>query len=63
MRLAGAPTPKELDGKSFASLLTGSQEKVSEDFFCEVTWHDKYHPMRGIRTEKYKICIEYGRWT
>jgi N-sulfoglucosamine sulfohydrolase len=57
LELAGAPIVEKLDGKSFASLLTGNRETVREDFFCELTWHDKYHPMRGIRTEKYKYVL------
>lgn len=55
--LAGAPVPEGLDGKSFAPLLEGKQPKIREDFFCELTWHDKYHPMRGIRTERYKYVV------
>ncbi|WP_138417924.1 sulfatase family protein [Aquibacillus sediminis] len=57
LELAGAQIPDDLDGKSFASLLTGSEEKVREEFFCEMTWHDRYHPMRGIRTENYKYVL------
>lgn len=55
--LAGKEIPEGLDGTSFAKLLTGSEEKVRDDFFCEMTWHDRYHPMRGIRTDKYKYVL------
>ncbi|WP_303983082.1 sulfatase family protein [Niallia circulans] len=58
--LAGLPIPDDLDGKSFAPLLLKqSNEKIREDFFCELTWHDNYHPMRGVRTEKYKYVKNF----
>ncbi|MEY8748425.1 sulfatase [Bacillales bacterium AN1005] len=60
LELAGLTVPEDLDGKSFAPLLlTKSAAKIREDFFCELTWHDNYHPMRGIRTEKYKYVKNF----
>lgn len=52
--IAGADIPTGLDGQSFLPLLKGESVPLREDFFCELTWHDRYHPMRGIRTHRYK---------
>jgi len=59
LELAGVRSADELDGRSFASLLSqdSKPEKVREEFFAEMTWHDKYHPIRGIRTEKFKYIL------
>lgn len=62
LELAGAEPPVGLDGRSFLPLLR-EQRYVSRDaFFCELTWHDRYHPMRGIRTAQYKYIrnFEHG---
>lgn len=55
LELANIKIPENLDGKSFASLITeDSSSKIRDEFFCEMTWHDRYNPMRGIRTKKFK---------
>jgi N-sulfoglucosamine sulfohydrolase len=54
LELIGAGIPDGLDGRSFLSVLEGSDVAVRESFYCEMTWHDRYHPMRGIRTNRYK---------
>ncbi|MEC0184822.1 sulfatase [Paenibacillus peoriae] len=59
LELAGAKIPTDVDGKSFASRLMGDSGPVREEFFCELTWHDKYHPMRGIRTSRYKYVKNF----
>ncbi|MFM9279887.1 sulfatase family protein [Paenibacillus jiagnxiensis] len=59
LELADGSIPADLDGKSFASLLRGEKKAVRDDFFCELTWHDKYHPMRGIRTTRYKYVQNF----
>ncbi|MBB5173825.1 sulfatase family protein [Texcoconibacillus texcoconensis] len=57
--LAGAEIPEGLDGKSFAHLLKGGEEEIRDEFFCELTWHDRFHPMRGVRTHKYKYIRNF----
>lgn len=59
LELAGAPIPDGLDGESFAPLLKKEQVNVRDSFFSELTWHDEYHPMRGIRTERYKYVRNF----
>ncbi|GKU84718.1 sulfatase [Niallia sp. NCCP-28] len=60
LELAGAPIPKELDGRSFAALIKGEKKEIRDEFFCELTWHDRYHPMRGIRTNQYKYVKNFA---
>lgn len=58
--LVGAEIPEGIDGKSFAKLLLGkSEDEVREEFFCEMTWHDQYHPMRGVRTKEFKFIKNF----
>ncbi|HEU5140090.1 MAG TPA: sulfatase [Bacillales bacterium] len=57
--LGGVDIPEGLDGKSFAPLLKGADGEGREEFFCELTWHDKYHPMRGIHTNRYKFIRNF----
>ncbi|WP_027091834.1 sulfatase [Cohnella thermotolerans] len=57
---AGATVPEGLDGKSFwHRLAREGEEPVRDHFFSELTWHDWYHPMRGVRTERYKYIRNF----
>ncbi|WP_027965237.1 sulfatase family protein [Halalkalibacillus halophilus] len=60
--VVNANTPVDLDGKSFLPLIEGKTEEGRDHFFAEMSWHDKYHPMRGIRTKQYKYIrnFEHG---
>ncbi len=59
--LAGAEVPPQVDGRSFLGLLDGEAYEPREDIFCEMTWHDQYNPMRGVRTNRYKYIRNFGR--
>ncbi|SET00355.1 Arylsulfatase A [Oceanobacillus limi] len=59
LELAGGKVPDGIDGTSFLPLLREESYKERESFFCELTWHDRYHPMRGIRTNKYKYIRNF----
>ncbi|WP_130860440.1 sulfatase family protein [Gracilibacillus phocaeensis] len=59
LELAGADIPEHIDGSSFLSLLKEEKYKERDSFFCEQTWHDRYHPMRGIRTKEYKYIRNF----
>lgn len=48
--LAGAEVPAGIDGRSQVPVLDGAPG-VRDEIFGEVTWHDAYRPVRGIRTE------------
>lgn len=60
LELIGAACPDGLDGKSFASLLQSPCDEGRESFFTELTWHDKYHPMRGVRTARYSYVKNFA---
>ncbi|KXA94812.1 hypothetical protein AKJ65_03350 [candidate division MSBL1 archaeon SCGC-AAA259E19] len=52
--------PEDVDGKSFLSLLEKDDDySPREKVFIEMTWHDKYNPMRGIRTNRYKYIKNF----
>lgn len=59
--LAGAPVPPQVEGRSFLGLLEQDDYQPREDVFCEMTWHDQYNPMRGVRTNRYKYIRNFGR--
>ena len=48
------------DGRSFRGLLDGSEYEPRDSVFCEMTWHDKYNPMRAIRTHTHKYIRSFG---
>ncbi|MGX6978077.1 sulfatase family protein [Vagococcus elongatus] len=60
LELTGITAPKDIDGKSFASLLKSDIDEGREEFFTELTWHDRYQPMRGIRTRKYSYVRNFA---
>lgn len=64
--LAGAEIPGGIDGYSFLPLLLLQDHAEQsylprEQFFCELTWHDLYHPMRGLRTHRYKYVRNFEK--
>ena len=58
--MAGARAPDDIDGQSFLALLEGRACKPREDVFLEMTWHDRYNPMRAIRTSRWKYIHNFG---
>jgi len=55
--------PTDVAGKSFAPALreTGEHTYESRDrIFGEMTWHDRYNPIRAIRTERYKYVRNFS---
>lgn len=59
LEIAGGEVPEGIDGYSFLPLLKRQDYKERDHFFCELTWHDRYHPMRGIRTKDYKYIRNF----
>ena len=57
---AGVTEPAGVQGRSFLGLLTGGAHRAREDFFFEMTWHDRYNPHRGVRTRRYKYIRNFG---
>lgn len=59
LELAGVPMPAALEGRSFLPLLTGGSYQQRQGVFFEETWHDRYNPLRGIRTDRYKYIRSF----
>ena len=51
--------PQRIDGKSFYPLVKGNNYQSRNHIFMEMTWHDKYNPLRAIRTERYKYIKNF----
>ncbi len=49
---AGLPIPDGLHGRTFLPLLRGEAYRPHDHIFSELTWHDRYNPMRGVRTTR-----------
>jgi len=51
--------PGDIDGRSFLPLMTDEEYLPREQVFAEQTWHDRYNPMRAVRTEQYKYIRNF----
>jgi len=60
--IAGGDIPSEVQGQSFADLLTGAPEPARrrDANFAEKTYHEHYDPMRCIRTDQYKLIRNFA---
>nr|WP_114579277.1 sulfatase [Saliphagus sp. LR7] len=56
----GIDRPADVDGRSFAPLLTSGEYEPRDRLFLEFTWHSKYNPMRAVRTDRYKYVRNFG---
>ena len=41
-------------------MLHGESYTPREHIFSEMTWHDRYNPMRSVRTNRYKYIHNFG---
>ena len=57
----GAEIPKNIEGRSFLPVLKGEKTNFRKKIFTEKSWHDKYDPIRAIRTEKFKYIKNYEK--
>ncbi len=60
LEFVGAEPSERVEGRSFLGLLEGTDYTPREDIYMEMTWHDKYNPMRGIRTTRHKYVRSFG---
>jgi N-sulfoglucosamine sulfohydrolase len=59
LELAGIDPPDDVDGMSFAGLLTSGAYQPRNVIFAEQTWHDMYRPLRSIRTNRHKVIQRF----
>jgi len=60
LELLGVDPPAEVSGRSFAPLLRGEEYDPRDRIFGEMTWHDRYNPIRAIRTDRYKYVRSFS---
>jgi len=60
LELVGHEAPTDVAGRSFAPLLRGESYEPRNRIFGEMTWHDRYNPIRTIRTERYAYVRNFS---
>lgn len=58
--LVGRQTPAQVQGRSFLPLVDDRPYEPNEFIYAEMTWHDRYNPMRAVRTDRYKYIRNFG---
>lgn len=58
---AGLNVPNDVEGDSFLPHLKDETHEFREYIFTEMTWHDRYNPMRSVRTDKYKYIKNFWK--
>jgi len=61
LEFVGGRIPNRLDGKSFLPLINGDEYRERDYIFAELTWHDRYNPIRVVRTKKFKYIRNFGK--
>jgi len=59
LEMVGAPVPPEVQGRSFWPLLAGRPCEPRAEVYSEKSFHDRYDPMRCIRTDRYKYIRSF----
>jgi len=58
--LLAVPVPPHVQGHSFLPLLDGEAHSPRTEVFSEITFHDYYDPRRAVRTEKFKLIVNFS---
>lgn len=59
LELLGQEVPGNVQGRSFKGLITGEGYTPHEAIYAEKTYHTYYDPMRAVRTEKWKLIVNF----
>ncbi|MFB6219315.1 MAG: sulfatase [Halobacteriaceae archaeon] len=57
--LAGLSVPDNVQGRSFADLLTGGEYEPRDAVFGEFSYHTYFDPRRWVRTDEYKLVVNF----
>lgn len=57
--LIGRDVPDAVHGRSFLPLATDRAYRPREHVFAQMTWHERYNPMRTIRTRDHKYIRNF----
>ncbi len=57
LELAGIPIPQDMDGQSFAPLLSNPRQAIRNYCFAEKHWHDYEDHSRAVRSHRYKYIL------
>jgi N-sulfoglucosamine sulfohydrolase len=58
--LLGLPIQNNVQGRSFTRLLDHQTYEPRQEIFTEMTYHDYYDPRRSIRTQGYKLIVNFS---
>lgn len=59
--LLDLPVPDDVDGRSLLPMVIGDSDDPHEYVYAEMTWHERYVPMRAVRTERYKYVRNFWK--
>ncbi|MFW5829129.1 MAG: sulfatase [Planctomycetota bacterium] len=58
---AGLQVPEDCDGTDLAPLIEGRVERLRDYSFAQKTVHDCYDPVRSVRSDRYKLIMNFER--
>ncbi|WP_248910429.1 sulfatase family protein [Halocatena marina] len=61
LELLGVEVPANVDGRSFLPMVTGNDYEERDHVYAEMTWHERYVPMRTIRTKRFKYVRNFWK--
>ena len=59
LEIVGVPVADNVQGRSFAPLLSRGPYEPRHEVFAQMTYHGWYNPMRCIRTESHKLIVNF----
>jgi arylsulfatase A-like enzyme len=60
LEMLGLPIEERVQGRSQLAALDGTPHTPPDEIFGEMTYHDYYDPRRCIRTERYKLIVNFS---